>query len=199
MVRNVLCVPRVRSQHRRAEWPARDFQTREWAKARPVQHGKRTGSKHVVGRTEALFFGHYCFQAGQWRDRSCTPARIKLTEHTMADSWKSNLAAVSPSSSTSAPDLALLSVGPSPQQSSAPISTDNACGDPQAGTSHRPGYSTQTTRRRWRRSSKLLSRSSAGVPGSSPEPVLLNSAFPLHQPRGGIPTAGKERGFHISF
>lgn len=59
MVRNVLCVPRVRSQHRRAEWPARVFQTREWAKARPVQHSKRTGSKHVVGRTEALFCGHW--------------------------------------------------------------------------------------------------------------------------------------------
>lgn len=57
MVRNVLCVPRVRSQHRRAEWPARDFQTREWAKARPVQHGQRTGSKHEVGRTEAYSLG----------------------------------------------------------------------------------------------------------------------------------------------
>lgn len=55
------------------------FRSIEWAKARPVQHSKRTGSKHVVGG-QRLFCGHWgattVFKQGSDRTRSSTPAKL---------------------------------------------------------------------------------------------------------------------------
>lgn len=61
MVRNILCIPRVKSQHWHTKWSIGVSQLHEWAKAHAggtVHCSKRTVLKHVAGLTQILFCEH---------------------------------------------------------------------------------------------------------------------------------------------
>lgn len=183
MVRNILCVPRVRSQHRQAKWPARVSQTHEWAKACPVQHGKRTGSKRVVGRTEVLFCGHWgainVFKQGS----DSTEAVFLEALHWQSIQWVTAERAawllchrvpLRPHKPGSALGQRL---------SSAVLYTSqywHACSDPQAVTSA-PARLQYTDSPTVVQAGLKVHFSLIGTgPRKFTETVLLNSAFPLH-------------------
>ena len=122
---------------------------------------------------------YQCFQAEQWQQRSWTSGSTTLTEHATGDSWKSSLAAVSPSSPTSTRTW----LCSRQRLASAVLYTSqywHACGDPHAVTSApaRLQYADSPT---VVQAGLKVHFSLIGTgPRKFTETVLLNSAFPLH-------------------